>query len=53
MRHCNGEDPNLVDPENNTGNCGRRFDDVDHWTICPHEPFFKAWWPPAPAGESR
>lgn len=39
IRHCNGEDPNLQDDQGNRGNCGARFDDVNHWVLCPHLPF--------------
>ncbi len=39
MRHCNGQDPNIRTRDGVTGNCGRRFDDVNHWTTCPHDEF--------------
>lgn len=44
IRTCNGDDPNLQEKDEETGkykvgNCGRTFDDVNHWTICPHEEF--------------
>jgi hypothetical protein len=39
LRHCNGSDPNLKDDAGNVGNCGATFDDVNHWTTCPHDEF--------------
>jgi hypothetical protein len=39
LRHCNGSDPNLKDDAGNVGNCGATFDDVNHWTTCPHGEF--------------
>jgi hypothetical protein len=41
IRKCDGTDPNLVDSEGNTGNCGLEFDDVHHLVICPHPKFTK------------
>ena len=38
-RHCNGKDPNLRTIGGLIGNCGKVFNDVDHWTICPHLSF--------------
>lgn len=39
IRHCNGLDPNLRDKDRNIGFCGATFDDVNHWTTCPHDEF--------------
>lgn len=39
IRHCNGTDPNLRTKDGTTGNCGAIFDDVNHWTTCPHDEF--------------
>lgn len=39
IRTCNGSDPNLRTPDGAVGNCGRTFDDVNHWTTCPHAEF--------------
>ncbi len=36
IRHCDGQDPNLVDEEMNPCACGLTFDDVDHEVIYPH-----------------
>lgn len=39
IRTCNGADPNLHTEGGAVGNCGRTFDDVNHWTSCPHDEF--------------
>ena len=39
MRKCDGNDPNLRTVDNETGNCGKEFDDVNHSVLCPHPPF--------------
>jgi hypothetical protein len=38
IRACNGSDPNLKTVDGAVGACGATFDDVTHWTICPHRP---------------
>lgn len=37
MRRCDGNDPNLLTPAGEVGNCGRSFDDVNRYVICPHK----------------
>lgn len=39
FRTCNGADPNLKTLDGQVGACGRTFDDVNHWTTCPHDEF--------------
>lgn len=39
IRTCNGSDPNLKTRDGTVGNCGRTFDDLNHWTVCPHDEF--------------
>lgn len=39
IRNCNGSDPNLKTLDGQVGNCGRTFEDINHWTTCPHDEF--------------
>lgn len=39
IRTCNGSDPNLKTLDGQVGNCGRTFEDINHWTTCPHDEF--------------
>lgn len=47
IRHCDGNDPNLVKPDPDDPqryipcDCGLTFDDVEHRVIYPHEQIVK------------
>ncbi|HEX3643137.1 MAG TPA: hypothetical protein VHV10_17765 [Ktedonobacteraceae bacterium] len=37
IRHCDGNDPNLIDEDQNPCRCGKTFDDVYYMTVYPHD----------------
>src|SRR5262245_42321225 len=38
LRRCDGTDSEMLTPDGRRGNCGRTFDDTEHYVICPHHP---------------